>query len=649
MGTTAIFAAFFAIFGVVMVFIGWVTRKWIGRSSDYLVAGRQINLLVNSLGVAAIGYAGTTLALAPAFTLMGGLLKGIFMLGIAYSLTGILSYAFLIAPVARRSGAHTLPEWLEIRYSKSVRLVMTLVTIVAMLGITANNILSMATIITGFTNWPILLTVTITFVIFLSFTVMGGLWAVTLTDFIQGILCTFAIPLLIIVLLIKYGGWNFVVENWPVGNVWLNGISGKTFPWISKSYPSVLVAFFLYGMSLVWGSNSYWIRVSSVRSERVAKYSFVLAALILFLANGLVYPVLGAYVGAAHSDTFSSGSVPLAAAFGIFLQDIPAPLAAFFLLTTLAASVSTATTYHMAGSSVIVRDIYQRFLRPNAKPEQLVKPSVIINFIFGIAALSLCFFPGGPVYLFAFATAWLAPLALMVILGMYSKKISTTGAFAGGLTGLIFMSVWTFLDLTKVYPMTKKFGHMVIPGLIISIGVALVANFFGKSKYDFKVRKRQNLSNDEITVLDLIRKGYNTMAEITDLLDVDSSKSSEIVLSLEKAGAIERLGSGGKKFYAFRVTEFGRTLPTKIDPNEIFEGIDKESLKILEYVEKSSQIYTDDLVELTGLNSMAIATIVSSLIRRGYLVEKGIWRRIIKISQKGKTLIKKYGNSKSKE
>ncbi|RLF77681.1 sodium:solute symporter family protein, partial [Thermococci archaeon] len=303
MGTAAIFTIFFAIFGVIMIIVGWITRKWIGRSTDYLVAGRQINLLVNSLGVAAIGYAGTTLTLSPAFTIMGGLTKSIFMLGVAYSLTGILSYAFLIAPVARRTGAHTLPEWLEIRYSKSVRLVMTLVTMVAMLGITANNILSMATIISGFTSWPILLTVTITFVIFLSFTVMGGLWAVTLTDFIQGLLCTFAIPLLIAVLLIKYGGWSFVTQNWPGGNIWSNGISGSTFPWVSMAYPSVLVAFFLYGLSLVWGSNSYWIRVSSVRSERVAKYSFILAALILFAANGLLYPILGAYVGAANPNT----------------------------------------------------------------------------------------------------------------------------------------------------------------------------------------------------------------------------------------------------------------------------------------------------------------------------------------------------------
>ncbi len=640
MGTVGIFTVFFGIFAFVMLFIGWITRKWVGRSTDYLVAGRQINLLVNILGVAATGYAGTTLTLAPAFTLMGGLTKSIFMLGVAYSLTGIISYALLIAPVARRTGAHTVPEWLEMRYDKNVRLVLSIVTIVAMLGITANNILSMATIVTGFTQWSLQMTIFMTFMIFLFFTVLGGLWAVTLTDFIQGLLCTFAIPTLIIFLAIKYGGLSFVSQNWPVGNFWKVGIGGTTFPWASVKYPSVLVAFFLWGMALVWGSNGYWIRVSSVRSERVAKYSHLWAALILFLANGVTYPLLGAYVGAAKSQLFApKGTAAPAAAFGIFLRDTPSALAAYFLLTVLAASISTATTYFMAGSSVIVRDLYQRFVKPNVTPEQLLKPSRIANIVFGLVALLLCFFPGGPVYLFAFATAWLAPIAVIVILGLYSRRFSTAGAFVSGLTGLIFMSVWTLLDLTKVYPMSAKFGHMVVPGLVVSVVAGLIANFFGKSKYVFEVKQRKSLTDQEIQVLDMIRKGYNTMADITDLLELDSSKSSEIVLSLEKAGAIRRLANGGSGFYTFELTDFGKTLPTNIQSDELIGDIDRVGLKVLLGVKETGTILADSLSKECGIKPMTLSVIVNSLLRKGYLTEGGMWRRTLHLTEKGRQLL----------
>lgn len=641
--TVGIFATFFAIFGFVMVLVGWITRKWIGRSTDYLVAGRQINLIVNILGVAAIGYAGTTLTLAPAFTLMGGLVKSVFMLGVAYSLVGIISYALLIAPVARRTGAHTLPEWLEIRYDKKVRFVITLVTVVAMLGITANNILSMATIISGFTKWSIPSTILMTFLIFLFFTVLGGMWAVTLTDFIQGVLCTIAIPTLLIFLFVKYGGMDFIAKNWPGGNFLTVGIAGKTFPWFSLSYPSVLVAFFLYGMALVWGSNSYWIRVSSVRSERVARLSYLWAAVILFLANGFMYPLLGSFVGSAHPNTFvPRGTAAPAAAFGIFLRDAPSVLAAYFLLTTVAASVSTATTYYMAGSSVIIRDIYQRFFKPNAKPEQLVKPSMVVNALFGLAALLLCFFPGGPVYLFAFSTAWLAPSAVIVIMGLYSRKFSTTGAFVGGLVGLIFMSVWTLLDLTKIYPLTSKIGHMVIPGLIVSVSAALIANFFGKSKYDFKVQNRSQLTAEELKVFEMIKKGYNTMSEIADLLDIDASKASDAVLSLEKAGVIRRISNRGAGFYMFELTEFGSKLNLGTTESETFEGLDMNAIKVLDHVNRREGILADELSKETNLNPMALNVIVNSLVRKGYLKEGGLWRRKVSITQKGKELLSRW-------
>lgn len=183
---------------------------------------------------------------------------------------------------------------------------------------------------------------------------------------------------------------------------------------------------------------------------------------------------------------------------------------------------------------------------------------------------------------------------------------------------------------------------MVIPGVIVSVGAAVIANFFGSSKYDFEIQKRSKLTDDEIKVLDIIRKGYNTMSEITDLLDMDSSKSNELILSLEKAGAIERFSNGGSGFYMFKVTDFGKTLPTRIKENEILEGVDETGIKILEHVRSKSMILADELSKETGLNSMALATILNSLVRRGYLKEGGIWRRTVSITQKGNELISKY-------
>ncbi|HBY57133.1 MAG TPA: sodium:solute symporter [Candidatus Atribacteria bacterium] len=649
MSGITVFGIFFVIFGVLMTFIGFVTKKWIGRSSDFIVAGREVNLIVNILGVASIGYAGTTLALSPAFTIMGGLTKSVFMLGVCYALVGIISYGIFVAPIARRSGAHTLPEWMEIRYDNRVRTIIALTAIMAMIGITANNVVSMAYILTGFTSWNLLLTITICFIIFLSFTYLGGLWAITLTDFVQGIICVFAVPLLIIVLLMKYGGWNFVASNWPGGNPLLFGISGTTFPWFSLRYPSVFVALFLYGMALVWGSNHYWIRSSSVRSDRIARNSYLWAALILFVANGIIYPILGGYVGAAYPSTFAPlGKIPPAASFGVFLKAISPVSAAYLLLTTVAASISTATATHIAGSSMIFRDIYQRIFRPNAKPEEMVTPSRVISLVFGIVCLGLCFFPGGPVYLFAFGCAWLAPSAIIVFLGMYWKRTTNKGAFIGGIIGILFLSVWTILDLTKLYPMTAKFGHMVIPGVVITFVLTVIVSLFDKSKYFGKLEEKDKIKliDKDIKVLDCVRKGYNTMAEITDILDVDSSISNKVVGKLENGGYIKRLANCGVGFYTFELTRKGKEVfppPSSTKEEKLTEDkLDMVSLKILRYIDTNPNLVANKLIEITGLNQMANSVLIASLIRRGLLKESGMWRRIVTITQKGKEMLRKH-------
>jgi SSS family solute:Na+ symporter len=267
MGNAGSIGLMLLFFGL-MIYIGIYSKKWIASSSDFLIAGREIGLLVNILGVSAIGWAGTSVALAPGLAIRGGLVSTLVFAG-AYGIIGILLYGLLFAPYARRSGAHTLPEWLEIRYSKRVRTMIALSTTVALIGITANNILSMALVIQGYTEWPLFIAISIGLFTFLAFTYLVGLWAVTLTDFVQMIIGLVGIPLLVIGLVSTYGGIDWAFASWPgEQSVWLAGIAGWQIPVWSLQYPSVLTMIFLYSMFLVWGSQHYWMRVASAEVKK---------------------------------------------------------------------------------------------------------------------------------------------------------------------------------------------------------------------------------------------------------------------------------------------------------------------------------------------------------------------------------------------
>ena len=79
-----IFVVIFVIFCAFLLGAGLISKRWVKESSDFVLAGREISTPINVVGVIAIGFAGTTVTLAPGFTIQYGLLGGLGW-GVIYS------------------------------------------------------------------------------------------------------------------------------------------------------------------------------------------------------------------------------------------------------------------------------------------------------------------------------------------------------------------------------------------------------------------------------------------------------------------------------------------------------------------------------------------------------------------------------------
>lgn len=652
MGFNGVFLIFFTAFVLVLLLGGWVTRKWVTGSNDYFIAGREIGLLVNIFGVAAIGFAGTIITLGPGLAILTGF-WGSFGFGIIYGIGGLALYGLFFAPYIRRSGAHTLSEWLEMRFDKRTRTLVTVATILGLLGIMANNVMSMAIVTTSFTGWSLIGTLSVIFAMFLLFTYIGGFWAVTLTDFIQMCIGLIALPVMLITLISKFGGFDFIGSNWPgSGSYWTSGIADGQLPLLSFQYPSGLTFIILFACFLVWGNNYYWLRVSSTRSERTAKLSFVYGALLLVFVPILILALTGLYAGSAMGDQFLPyGTVDPMAAFGVVLKALPIVVAAFALLGALAASISTSTTALIGASSTAVRDLYQRYYRPNATSKELTLPSKIITLALGLIVWALCFYPGGPLYLFAFSTAWLGAPSILVFLGMWWKGTTKKGAFYGAVFGISATAIFTILDLTKLLPL-GQYTHVGVVGLVVTVITTVVVSLMTESDYYTKKDWNENLSlpnslpDKEKNVLTLIHYGYDTMAEISDMLGVDSSISNQIIEDLDKQHLIRRRKYSGPGFYTFYI-------PANVSPHLYLEEVDskfandkltEDDYLFLEKLEGGFAMLTKHLQQ-NNIDSLMASAILSKLIKQGFLVESGLWRRKVTLSSSGKDILKKYANS----
>lgn len=653
----AVFLVLFVIFCAILVGCGVISKRWVRESSDYILAGREISTFINMIGVCAIGFAGTTVALAPGFAIQLGLTAS-FTWGIIYGVCGLLLFAVLFANFIRRCGAQTLPEYLEMRYDGKVRSVVAITSVVGMAGILANNIVSCTNAIAGYTKWNSTVIMAVIFLVIIAFTFISGLWATTLTDFFQVTLGVIIVPTVLILLSQRYGWFDAINAAWPGGNVFAAGLTGATLPGAVPTYPSVLNFVICFAAALVWGNNYYWMKIANCRSEKVARKSFILAAIILIVVFCIPLGIIGAYAGAFLGDSFAapygSGAVAPTGAYGLIASTFPALLGSFVVIGAVAASISTASTSALGASAVATRDIYQRLVNPKADTKTALKASKWIMVLIGVLTWVLCLFPGGPTYLFAFANCWLVPPAILLGLGAIWPRFNSRGAICGALAGMITMAVFTLLgDVLKIFTV-NSYIYLATLGFLVTLIVAVLASLTGKPKYYGESgwervptatnRKDVKLDDTDRKILEMIRLGHCYMADLTDALGVDSKTSGASIENLDQGGYIVRAGLSGSKFYTFSITEKGlAALPglTGAEAEMAKEGLNPLYLGLLKVVMENPENQAE-YIQKNGIKSMRMSSICSHLTRQGYIIEGGLFKRKLRITGKGAAAVRKY-------
>lgn len=648
-----IFSIYAVIFAGLLISSGFIAKKWVSDSDDYIIAGREISFPVNTLAVVAIGFAGTSIALAPGFSVLYGV-KGGIVWGCIYSIFGLVLYANLFSNFIRRSGALTLPEYFETRYDGKVRGLIAITSVIGMCGILANNVVALSSIVSGYTGWPIYAITAAAFFIILIFATMSGMWATTITDFIQVSIGTIAVPVFLILLVTKYGGFEYL-DNW-VGGDWVNqGISGASMLGMSFKYPSALTFIILFGTALVWGNNYYWIKIASCRNEYVAKKSYTIGSIYLILVFMIPLSFIGIYAGTKMPEVFTltGGTISHTAAYGVIAKVITPLLGSLFIVGAAAASLSTSSTAAMGATSTATRDIYQRMINKNASSKDTLKVSKFIMALIIIVTWIMTFFPGGPTYLFAFANAWLTPPAVLLLLGAFWPRFNSKGAFWGVLSGMLTMVALTIAQLTQVFDI-GKWTHMAIVGFLVSLVVGIITaltappKYYGASNWNVKSngKNRKNVKLDEldIKILSMINNGHQYLADITDGLKLDSKTSTASIEKLDQGGYIERAGLRGSKFFTFNITEKGKkALPslTEVEQKMSNDYLNPKYVSFLEMALKNP----DKLGMFTkkhDMSSLQVSSMITHLNRRGYIKEKGMFKRRVEITDKGRQMVDKY-------
>ncbi len=395
--------------------------------------------------------------------------------------------------------------------------------------------------------------------------------------------------------------------------------------------------------------------MASCRSEQVAQKSYTIGSIYLIIVFMIPLSLIGIYAGTIMPETFAllGGKVAHTAAYGVIAKTIPPLLGSLFIVGASAAALSTASTSAMGATSTATRDIYKRMINKEASPKKTLKASKVSMALIIVVTWIMTFFPGGPTYLFAFANAWLTPPAVLLLLGAFWPRFNSKGAYWGALAGMLTMVVLTITELTGIFNI-GQWTHMAIVGFLVSLIVGIIvalftpANYYGKAEWNRKADKdnREKVKLDEldIKVLDMIRLGHQYLVDINDGLGLDSKASSSSIEKLDRGGYIERAGLRGSKFFTFTITEKAKeVLPTlnNVEVKLLEDNLNTKYIKFIELANKNPEKIGTFAKEYS-MSSLQMSSMISHLARRGYVKETGMFRRYVKLTDKGTSVLQKY-------
>ncbi len=289
--------------------------------------------------------------------------------------------AFVSARIFRRSLAYTQAEWQTLRYgglgAELLRgwlagwQVFMNMFILGWVGMAMGKVGALAF------GWPVWVGLVVPTTITAVYTLAAGYWGVVMGDFLQGIVAVFAIVVVSLVGIAAAGGPVGVTAGLAqLGETWRLDAFAFT-GWLSGDFPAVwwltmlviaVVGGFGMGTSIDWYAEAQ--RIQSARSVRDAAYGLWAGGALTLMRNAFWAASIVAFFVLVPNLT-ETAEYELGW-FRLGFELLPAGLAGVFFGAILAIHLSTISSHLNLGALYFTRDLFQRYLRPDADEGTLV-------------------------------------------------------------------------------------------------------------------------------------------------------------------------------------------------------------------------------------------------------------------------------------
>lgn len=500
----------FVVYALVILGIGIFSYKKSKSMNDYFIGGRQLGSWTTAISAQASDMSGWLLMGLPGAIFARGLTESWIAIGL---LVGTyLNWKLLASRLRKMSyaagDAITIPEYFQKRFftvNPVIRFACAAIIFVFFLVYTASAFSSGAKLFNFIFGTDYTLSLTIGAIIIISYTFLGGFFAVCWTDLIQGLLMFAAlvvVPIVCIVQTPDISAVKFLNDAGAEISNYLDlfhGVDGGI------AWTTIL-------SGLAWGLGYFGmphilVRFMAIKSSGLIKKSRLIATVwvVVTLGAAVLVGIFGyIFLHSAGNEAMLADFSQIGDVERIFMflsgKLLPGVIAGIVLSAILAAIMSTADSQLLVTASSVTNDMFKLF-KKDAKDKTLMWISRGTVIAVAVIAYFIALDENSSVMgLVSYAWAGLgAAFGPAMLLSLFWKRMTMSGAVAGIISGGASVVIWEMVPMipadgamltlsagTGIYSLLPAFAialaAIIIVSLCTKVDSAKVADLFQKVK-----------------------------------------------------------------------------------------------------------------------------------------------------------------------
>ncbi|MDT0893464.1 sodium:solute symporter [Staphylococcus pseudintermedius] len=418
----------FIIYFAALISVGIIGVLKAKSSEKYMVADRNLGLwmLFGCLTAVFLGGSSTigTSQLGYEIGLSG--FWFVFSLGVGITIFGL----FLLDRIMDLQ-VITISELLYRLFGHRVRVMGAVVTAMYTLMICVTQVIAMGAVVSQIFHWPMMTAILVGGSIVFVYTILGGMWTLSITDVIQFLVMTIGIFCIMLSMsLHSVGGLTTLIEQLPASHL----------SFFNIGVGEIVNYFVTYTLGVMVGQD-IWQRFFTGKTKRISKASGVLVGLYSALYS-IVMVIVGMCAYVLFPNIQNTQNVFAHMAFEI----LPNGLLGIVFAALIAAIMSTASGTLLASATIISNDLLKPYVFKNMEDHQFL----------GLTRLTTCI---------------LAVIAIVISIWVKEVLVAIDIAYAI-LTGGIFMPVVLGLFMKRITPQAA-FYAIIASVIVIFIGIAI--------------------------------------------------------------------------------------------------------------------------------------------------------------------------------